>query len=111
MGAVDQNRADRGGDVLQLNVVRAVSDVESDVAAGNGETIAGADHTGDASDQAEQNRVAAIAIDDEEVANRRQDEAGPGAARQAVHRRVRTRAALDLDQVAQYAGGPVNLEA
>src|SRR6266851_1287334 len=75
MGAVEENGADRGGDVFQLNVVRAGANVEGDVAAGS------------------------------------QDEASAGAARQAVDRGVRARAALNLDQVAQYAGGPVNLEA
>src|SRR5216683_22671 len=82
MGAVEENGADRGGDVFQLNVVRAGANVEGDVAIG-----------------------------DEEVADGSQDEASAGAARQAVDRGVRARAALNLDQVAQYAGGPVNLEA
>src|SRR6266851_6611992 len=111
MGAVELNGADRGGDVLQLDVVRSGADVEGDVAAGDDEAIAGADHPEDTSHQTQQNRVATVAIGDEEVADGSQDEASAGAARQAIDRGVRARAALNLDQVAQYAGGPVNLEA
>src|SRR5439155_14092791 len=78
---------------------------------GDDEAIDGAQRTINIAHQTEQNGVAAVAIDDEEIADGSKGEAGAGAAGDAVDRGVRPRAAGNLDLVAQDAGEPVDLEA